>query len=495
MSSVPPLTGSTGDEVATSLFDNVVDDFDFNNIIWQDTSNLDPHSFDWLSTGSPQVATFNHNTHYAPAPASPTASVTQKGHPLVERFLSSGVPPILASVEVGPRWTSAKMLFASLSNSSSMVRHAVMSFAALENSRQYGAPSEEHSALRDKAAMELSTFAVTARKDPDSVKADLQYALATVFFLAYSDLLTNRVSDAHTSLSEGACLVKIYKGKELTSVERRLVSWIRLVDARASSAGSDGAFLTETESQVYSPESNSKTSPGTTELVAGTGQSLDSLIEETLFDILYTPGLNFYQRVQSIMARVSNIDPWHRSRGTVSDETEVMAIASNISHDLESLGAQRPALMDYAVAGALNEKHLAKEIADSITRSYRTYWANHQAGSIHLHRVAYKHLPATTDVTNAQGTIKNIARLFEASSESLPVNFIWPLLMACCEEGNLVDRAWMIQSIRGMQSVVSNAKPIADVLEEVHRRQDASKQRADVRQTSMDLFNMSFAVV
>jgi len=29
----------------------------------------------------------------------------------------------------------------------------------------------------------------------------------------------------------------------------------------------------------------------------------------------------------------------------------------------------------------------------------------------------------------------------------------------------------------------------------VHRRQDATKQRADVRQTSLDLFNMSFAVV
>jgi len=51
------------------------------------------------------------------------------------------------------------------------------------------------------------------------------------------------------------------------------------------------------------------------------------------------------------------------------------------------------------------------------------------------------------------------------------------------------------RSIRNMQSQASNAKPIADVLEEVHRRQDATKQRADVRQTSLDLFNMSFAVV
>lgn len=110
-------------------------------------------------------------------------------------------------------------------------------------------------------------------------------------------------------------------------------------------------------------------------------------------------------------------------------------------------------------------------------------------------RVAHKHLPPTADVLRARSTIKRIARLLEEAREPLPVNFIWPLLMACCEEDNLEERASMIRSIRGMQSVASNARPIADVLEEVHRRQDSTKQRADVRQTSMDLFNMSFAVV
>lgn len=226
-----------------------------------------------------------------------------------------------------------------------------------------------------------------------------------------------------------------------------------------------------------------------------TAQDADHEIQETLFDILYSPGLAFYQRVQSIMARVSNIDPWHRSRGTVQDETEVMAIASTILTDLRMLEKQRPALMDHAVAGALNERHLAKDIALAITRSYRTYWANYEAGFIHLHRVAHKHLPATQDVIRARSTIKRIVRLFEQGGEALPTNFIWPLLMACCEEDNADERVCMIAAIRSMQGIACNARPIADVLEEVHRRQDATKLRADVRQCSMDLFNMSFAVV
>ncbi|KAI7280363.1 hypothetical protein KC345_g4773 [Hortaea werneckii] len=108
------------------------------------------------------------------------------------------------------------------------------------------------------------------------------------------------------------------------------------------------------------------------------------------------------------MARVSNIDPWHRSRGTVEDETEVMSVAAGILRDLKTLETQRPALMDHAVAGSLTERHLAPDIAVAITRSYRTYWANYESSFIHLHRVAHKHLPPTADVLRARSTIKAV---------------------------------------------------------------------------------------
>ncbi|KAK4539614.1 hypothetical protein LTR36_010497 [Oleoguttula mirabilis] len=328
----------------------------------------------------------------------------------------------------------------------------------------------------------------------DPSPTGLQFALATVFFLSYSDLLTNHVNEAQALLKNASALIRASKSRELMTAEKRLISWIRLVDGRASSAGGDGTFLTATEDAAYSPDQQ----PKPMESAASpwkASRNADSDIEEILFDVLYVPGLIFYQRVQTIMARVSNIDPWHRSRGTVEDETEVMAIASNVSSDLQALERQRPALMDHAVAGSLTERHLALDIAAAITRSYRTYWANYEAGFVYLHRVAHKHLPATADVLRARSTIKRIARLFEQGQEPLPVNFIWPLLMACCEEDDVLERVWMIQAIRGMQSMASNARPIADVLEEVHRRQDTTKQRADVRQASMDLFNMSFAVV
>ncbi|KAI7329136.1 hypothetical protein KC315_g6297 [Hortaea werneckii] len=429
--------------------ENVFDGWDFNSAIWQDTSAGDPTFLDWFAGTGPldpaQVDPANpaalanvqsldlrpctppnyhtqarvNDVQSGAETASPASSADLGGHALVEHFLASVVPPILAAIEVGPRWTSTKMLFASLCAKSPMRHRTLLDY--------------NHHWLR--------------------------------------------YSSSH---------IVIYLPIE------RLISWIRLVDARTSSAGGDGTFLAATEDAALTPDKTGQDSaPNHTSIRVG----VDAEIEEILFDILYTPGIVFYQGVQSIMARVSNIDPWHRSRGTVEDETEVMSVAAGILKDLKTLETQRPALMDHAVAGSLTERHLAPDIAVAITRSYRTYWANYESSFIHLHRVAHKHLPPTADVLRARSTIKRIARLLEEAREPLPVNFIWPLLMACCEEDNLEERASMIRSIRGMQSVASNARPIADVLEEVHRRQDSTKQRADVRQTSMDLFNMSFAVV
>lgn len=221
-------------------------------------------------------------------------------------------------------------------------------------------------------------------------------------------------------------------------------------------------------------------------------------VEDVLSDLLSKPAFRFFQKVQSFMGRVSKIDQWHRRRGTVSDETDVMNIAAQISQDITSLYQNRPVLMDHAVAGRLQEPHLSPILAVNMTRSLRTYLANYHASFIHLHRVAYRSLPRTEDVLNALSTIKRMARLMSdasASEESLPVNMLWPLLMWGCEEDDPEERKWIISSIRKMQAAASNAKITADVLEEVQRRQDDTKSRVDVRTVMHDIFNSCFAIV
>ena len=112
--------------------------------------------------------------------------------------------------------------------------------------------------------------------------------------------------------------------------------------------------------------------------------------ETILEDVLTRPASSFFQKVQSFMGRISRIDPWHRSRGTVDDETEVMIIAQKISKDIKALWDQRPALMDHAIACKLVPPLLSPSLANTLSRALMVCYANYHASFVHLHRVAYK---------------------------------------------------------------------------------------------------------
>lgn len=393
--------------VASQTGPGLPESFDFNTDIWHNASTLDS-DFSWPSVDSmfdsvtttcdSQEASGGHPTSNQPSASdelldtffnspgqtrfdhatSPASSADFGRSALVEQFLGSDVPPILSTVEIGPRWTTTKMLLTTLANSSTMVRSAMMAFSALSVQPTEQPTRTEHRALYDRAARDYTAFCKEAQNSGEDGRPDLKHALATAFFLACSDLLTNRIREAKAVLKDAAAILGFCKSKRWSAVERRLISWLRLVDGRASSAGADRAFLAKTDKAAYTPATETETGSKSDRAPGETSTPSETTIEEVLFDVLYSPGLLFYQRVQSIMARVSAIDPWHRRRGTVTDETEVMALASAISGDLHELERQRPALMDHAVEGALTERLVAKDISLSITRSYRVYWANYK---------------------------------------------------------------------------------------------------------------------
>lgn len=146
------------------------------------------------------------------------------------------------------------------------------------------------------------------------------------------------------------------------------------------SAGGEGLFLNEDEINI-------------TEDIETPAEAADENMENAetvLEDILTRPAFSFFQKVQSFMGRISRIDPWHRSRGTVEDETEVMIIAQKISKDIKALWQQRPPLMDQAIAQKLTPPLLAPSLANTLTRALMVCYANYHASFVHLHRVAYK---------------------------------------------------------------------------------------------------------
>lgn len=275
--------------------------------------------------------------------------------------------------------------------------------------------------------------------------------------------------------------------------EKRMVSWLRLLDGRAVSAGGDGLFLTDDRINFHAMELASPLDHN------GLAVHDEDNVRDALLDALLEPGFSFFHKVQSFMGRISLIDPWHRSRGTVEDETQVMNIASKINKDIVRLYRSRPPLMDLAAEGKLREPHLPAHLAMKVTRTMRTYLANYHASFVHLHRVAYKHLPRTETMEKAITMIKHVARKMcedqSGEEQSLPVNMLWPLLMWGCEEESSEERIWITTSIREMGNTATNAGITADVLKEVQRRQDKSFQRVDVRSVMQDVFHTSFAIV
>ena len=391
----------------------------------------------------------------------------------------------------------------SMSNASNMVRCAVLAFSGLLYNRRETPwllfPQHHY----DTALAELvvSLGDVESASNNGSHAVSRENLLATLFFLSYVDILEDRVQKAHEHLKRAYEIFRRADKPGFRPVEIRLLSWIRLLDARAVSAGGEGLFLSDNSEALLvqpSPASVGMSTEEAIEFETGPDEVRESDIEDVLFQVLYHPGIVFFQKVQSFMGRISKIDPWHRSRGTVEDETEVMNVASQILKDLKKLYDDRPALMDHAVAGRLCEPHVSANLAFTITRAFRTYLSNYHASKVHLHRVAYKSLPLTRETAGALSQIRHLTRLMveELDHEAtLPVSQLWPLLMLGSEEKDLAERAWIKEQILRMEKVATNARITAQVLEEVQARQDATSARVDIRSVMHAIFDSCFAIM
>jgi predicted nucleic acid-binding protein len=69
------------------------------------------------------------------------------------------------------------------------------------------------------------------------------------------------------------------------------------------------------------------------------------------------------------------------------------------------------------------------------------------------------------------------------------------LLMWGSEEEDRDERQWILTAIGGLESVATNAKATAGLLEEVQKRQDVTKERADIRKVSQEIYASHFAIV
>ncbi|KAI0123995.1 hypothetical protein BJ170DRAFT_598322 [Xylariales sp. AK1849] len=369
-------------------------------------------------------------------------------HRLMDYFIHAVTPPILAEVETQKKWFAMRQNLVKMANASRMVRWAVLAFSNIMLCRRDGAWMASPRNHYDNATAEV------VKCDED---LDRENLLATLFFLSYVDILEGRIEAAHSSLKRAYGIFQQGQQGSFTTPEKQFLLWLRLLDARAVSAGGEGLFLSKDDEALLVQASPASLAAEKYE--GGYEDSSEGDIEDVLFQVLYQPGIMFFQK---------------------------------------TLHEQRPLLMDYAVAGKLTAPHVSAHLAFTITRAFRTYLANFYASKIHLHRVAYKMFPLTTEALDAVNQIRRLTKLITDSSDgedALPVNMLWPLLMWGSEEQDAEERVWIKSQILRMEKVAGNARITAQVLEEVQARQDASKLRVDIRSVMHAIFNSSFAIV
>lgn len=345
----------------------------------------------------------------------------------------------------------------------------------------------------------------------DVEEATLKKVFSAVFLLMLSELLsTSELCCPATSFLHSAyLLLQRFRGqtKSWGGLGYLMVSWVSLLDVKALIAGRDGDPLIELgqlsgastgcgsgSTATKEPDDRSLAKPG-----------------YLIYEAITGPVFRFFVQSTQVIRRIVCIDLHHRSRGTLSDEFEVLQIAHKVGADLETLWNHRPRVLDiYDRPEELFDK-LNPHIAIEVCQTFKQYVANFLASFIYLHRVAFAIYPRTDRVHGAVDKIIQLAGSSQQQQQQqqqdhqeqglLPMSFVWPLFVAGLE-GSLEQRRWIIQEMQRMvedarapQLRHPNAAQALTLLEEMTRRQDESRTGADSRCVRRELFVNSFVMI
>ncbi|KAL4968924.1 uncharacterized protein BDV14DRAFT_196730 [Aspergillus stella-maris] len=330
-----------------------------------------------------------------------------------------------------------------------------------------------------------------------------------------------------------------------TGLAHLVNSWVELLDIKSLIAGREGDTLADMGKTNPSSNTKEKTTITTTSTTLSSTHPPHpdpSPSDEIPDDLPHPPppyhithsilsqAYTFHLTSQNLTRRIITIDLHHRSRGTVSDEFEVLQIAHAVSADLESLWNTRPQILDLYTSSSAEESALCDILAPSaarnVVRTFRSYVVNFLALFVYLHRVAFAIYPRTDRVNVAVERIMILAREETAPSpvlqgtsardeegerQPVPTSFIWPLFIAALE-GSLEQRRWITAEMQRMADLAPdqgreggrgrrrsqrhpNVGKALVLLEEMTRRQDASRTWADSRCVRRELFVDFFVMI
>ncbi|CAG7947107.1 unnamed protein product [Penicillium nalgiovense] len=364
----------------------------------------------------------------------------------------------------------------------------------------------------------LSSSEIQACIHGEVTESTLIKVFGAVFLLMISEILSSPEICTGTSyIHSGYLILQRFhtRTRHWTGLGYLLVSWVSLLDVKSLIAGRDGDPLTELGNipeHSIPPRALDKQTPQTPHTKAPTDNCKEPSIEDPflspnylIYESIVGPAFRFFVQAQQVVRRIVCIDLHHRTRGTLTDEFEVLQLAHKVGADLETLWHRRPSVMDiYGRPEALTDI-LCAPVASEICRTFRQYVANFLANFIYLHRVAFAIYPRTDRVNGAIDQIIQLAIVDSTGHDHLPVSFLWPLFVAGLE-GTDDQRKWIVHEIQRMAAPHETISapsvtrhPAVDrvlvLVEEMTRRQDVSSTWADSKCVRQELFSDFFVMI
>ncbi|CAG7919425.1 unnamed protein product [Penicillium olsonii] len=424
---------------------------------------------------------------------------------LLQHFMGVGAPAALFA-PVNMEWEYVRPALLAHARDFSPLQNALYCYAdvhkaMMEGKRWRWAPTYHR----------VSGAEIQACLHGEVAESMLVKVFGAVFLLMISELLSSPEICAGTSyLHSGYLILQRFhnRTRHWTGLGHLLVSWVSLLDVKSLIAGREGDPLIDLGNI---PEHGVTLRPQTQ--VSPVDSKEDSAEDPfrsptyLVYDAIVGPAFRFLVQAQQIVRRIVNIDLHHRSRGTLSDEFEVLQIAHKVGADLETLWHRRPAVIDVYSRPDSLKTTLCEPVALEICRTFRQYVATFLANFIYLHRVAFAIYPRTDRVNGAVDQIIQLATVESANPAHLPISFLWPMFVAGLE-GTGEQRRWIVSEMQRMAAVHGAESepasrlarhPSADrvlvLLEEMTRRQDASRTWADSKCVRRELFSDFFVMI
>ncbi|KAF7166419.1 hypothetical protein CNMCM6106_002216 [Aspergillus hiratsukae] len=470
-----------------------------------DTTNVS-HTIRSMSWDSSVYSKGTQSQSPAPDGLWPETGAAYEEH-LLAYFLSSEPPPTIFG-PVNLEWKYVREVIVVQSREFRPLRNSIYCFAEVHKAVMEGGQPHSASTYHQQASLEGQSYIFGHVDEPTLGKV-----FTTVFLLMLSESLSSPDLGRHgTSFLHSAYLLLQRFHDQIqswTGFGRLVVSWVSLLDVKSLIAGRDGDPLVELGSLAELSTAQNESSGAVSGIMED--RQVDKKVTEDyllskpgylVYDAIVGPAFRFFVQAQQIIRRIVCIDLHHRSRGTLGDEFEVLQIAHRVGADLETLWNCRPPVLDVYDRPEELLDSLSQSVADEVCRTFRQYKANFLATFIYLHRVAFAIYPRTDRVNRAVDEIIQLATAESASTQRhLPVSFFWPLFIAGLE-GTLTQRRWIVQEMQRMAASDSdmtqrhpNASKVLFLLEEMTRRQDASRTWADSRCVRRELFTDFYVLI